>query len=664
MDLKKKMLLLIVVPILVVGTILVLIVQIYSRYLLLDVSEQFMISSAQGYSNEINELLNADIVGLNIIADEIENISISTNNEDDVFNNKSSYEKVLFKNMDVISTKNSNFNNLYMAFSNGDYYIANSANKISKDCTDKQWYIKALNSDVPVVTGPYQEDESVQKITISKSVARDNGVLGVLAFDVNINKLDTFREHMKIYDTGMGYILSSDGKVISHVDYKLNDNVDEWIKSDILMPDQSFFQIKEDGNINLYAKYTVPNTGWYIVITASKSEVMKKVTTFNIITTCISVVGIFGLIILVYSVAMKIATPIIKLTKDVNKVANFDLSVTLDKDIINRSDEIGLLASSMNKMISNLKMIVTNIFEYSNKTATTAKTLNDSSMNTSYLAKEVSSGVTNISEGANTQLFDAQRMEQDAHNASQLLASMVDKLQELSQAIYLIDNKQEEGKKLMNTLVDVIYKNENETSTIAQIIGDTNDSANRIAKASEMIQSISDQTNLLALNAAIEAARAGEHGKGFAVVAEEIRKLAEDSAGFTDEIRYVIEELKKKTVDAVKTMETVASNMDYQSKVAKETEDKFNDISSSVQLSKEVFEMANISAKEVNEKNSTLGELIQNLSDIVRENANSTEIVVSNVENQLAAIQEISNVGEGMVEIANQLKSEVEEFII
>ncbi len=360
MDLKKKMLLLIVVPILVVGTILVLIVQIYSRYLLLDVSEQFMISSAQGYSNEINELLNADIVGLNIIADEIENISISTNNQDDVFNNKSSYEKVLFKNMDVISTKNSNFNNLYMAFSNGDYYIANSANKISKDCTDKQWYIKALNSDVPVVTGPYQEDESVQKITISKSVARDNGVLGVLAFDVNINKLDTFREHMKIYDTGMGYILSSDGKVISHVDYKLNDNVDEWIKSDILMPDQSFFQIKEDGNINLYAKYTVPNTGWYIVITASKSEVMKKVTTFNIITTCISVVGIFGLIILVYSVAMKIATPIIKLTKDVNKVANFDLSVTLDKDIINRSDEIGLLASSMNKMISNLKMIVTN----------------------------------------------------------------------------------------------------------------------------------------------------------------------------------------------------------------------------------------------------------------------------------------------------------------
>ena len=101
--------------------------------------------------------------------------------------------------------------------------------------------------------------------------------------------------------------------------------------------------------------------------------------------------------------------------------------------------------------------------------------------------------------------------------------------------------------------------NQQASQEINEVIVNVHDSAGEIYQASQMIKTIADQTNLLALNAAIEASRAGEAGKGFAVVADEIRKLAESSKQFTEEISMVIHELQQKTERAVTTMQDMSS---------------------------------------------------------------------------------------------------------
>ncbi|CAN5329749.1 methyl-accepting chemotaxis protein [soil metagenome] len=58
----------------------------------------------------------------------------------------------------------------------------------------------------------------------------------------------------------------------------------------------------------------------------------------------------------------------------------------------------------------------------------------------------------------------------------------------------------------------------------------------QVQRVSQAIDAIARRTNLLALNATIEAQRAGEAGRTFAVVAAEVKKLAQETRGATDEI--------------------------------------------------------------------------------------------------------------------------------
>ena len=72
-------------------------------------------------------------------------------------------------------------------------------------------------------------------------------------------------------------------------------------------------------------------------------------------------------------------------------------------------------------------------------------------------------------------------------------------------------------------------------------------SSSEIGQVVKTISGIAQQTNLLALNATIEAARAGTAGRGFAVVAGEVKELARETGGATEDVSRRIPAIQEGT---------------------------------------------------------------------------------------------------------------------
>jgi methyl-accepting chemotaxis protein len=108
----------------------------------------------------------------------------------------------------------------------------------------------------------------------------------------------------------------------------------------------------------------------------------------------------------------------------------------------------------------------------------------------------------------------------------------------------------------------------------------------------DLVSELAEQTNILAINATIEASGAGEWGRRFAVVADEIRKLADRTAGSAKEIRALIDDVRGAVNTTVMATETGAKAVDAGSR-------QFDAVTASFQQIADLVASTTESAREI-----------------------------------------------------------------
>jgi twitching motility protein PilJ len=244
--------------------------------------------------------------------------------------------------------------------------------------------------------------------------------------------------------------------------------------------------------------------------------------------------------------------------------------------------------------------------------------------------------------GANTQASEVQTATRVMERISSESERVSENALRAADAAKRTEESAAEGAQVVESVIHGMVRIRQTAQAGAKKVKALGDRSMEITSIVSTISRISEQTNMLALNAAIEAARAGEYGRGFSVVAEEVRKLAERTAGATQEIDRLVKAIIAETSETVEVIEQQAQVVEEQSQSVSRAGDSLSRIRQvSAESAKLVFEISTVARAQV-DGTSQVVKTVGAVSKIAQDTQKSAQTAVSTIDDLIRLSQQLS----------------------
>ncbi|MCG3419280.1 methyl-accepting chemotaxis protein [Oceanobacillus sp. GSFE11] len=388
----------------------------------------------------------------------------------------------------------------------------------------------------------------------------------------------------------------------------------------------------------------------------AESSIKGSTITLAIATILAAIIGI-PLMIIISRIITKNLKKIVGVTSE---VANGNLQ-TPDMDY-NGTDEIGQLATAVNKMKGKIHSILLKVADASNSVSSRSEVLTISSKEVSEGNTQIATTMEELSTGAETQANSASDLSESMNDFVQKVELSEQNGQEAAQNSSTVLELTNEGTALMNKSVAQMKQIDTIVSTSVDKVQGLDKQSNEISKLVLVIKDIADQTNLLSLNAAIEAARAGEHGRGFAVVADEVRKLSEQVASSVGEITTIVQSIQSETTEVVGSLNSGYKEVQEGTKQIEETGRNFNSINQSVSEMTKKITFISSNLREISQNSKEMNNLIEEIASVSEESAAGVEQAAASAQQTSSSMEEVSYSADELAKLAELLNKELKIF--
>lgn len=380
-------------------------------------------------------------------------------------------------------------------------------------------------------------------------------------------------------------------------------------------------------------------------------------------TVIFSVLAVVAICIFVaVSISMSITGSLQKGIGVVQKVAQGALGTAIDTKLLGRKDEIGDLAKAIETLQQALLNIISKISNSSEQITRAADDLGVTANETNSTMKQVECAVSSITGNISEQAQSTKSTTDNIVLMGEQIGITSSEVNLLNQNADLMRRSSEQATTTIQQLRQINTEVENSIETINRQIHLTNDSAQKIRAATEIIASIADETNLLSLNASIEAARSGESGRGFAVVAAQIQKLAEQSNNSSRAIEKITNDLINNSAETVAIMSNVHEIISSQSQNMIETEQIVAEVMSGIGTSLERIEQIESSTVMLEDSRNRIVQAVEGLSEIAQQNAASTQETCAQTVEVSNTFAEIEGSAKQLMDIAEDLSNTMKYF--